>query len=80
MENEGKTINSEGFPEGEAWGTSWGIYRLSWVFYIRMLFSLKSWGQEFVLLSSRLSVFSPQGFHSSPREFHSSPQEFHNYC
>ena len=40
MENEGKSINSEGCPEGEARGTSRGIYRLSRVFHIRLLFSL----------------------------------------
>ena len=40
MKNEGKTINSEGCPKGEARGTSWGIYRLSWVFHIRLLFFL----------------------------------------
>ena len=39
MENKGKTINSEGFPEGEAQGTSWGIYRLSFIFHIRILYS-----------------------------------------
>ena len=40
MKNEGKTINSEGCPEGEARGTTRGIYRLSWVFHIRLLFFL----------------------------------------
>ena len=40
VENKGKSINSEGSPEGEARGRSRGIYRLSRVFHIRMLFSL----------------------------------------
>ena len=40
MENEGKTINSKGCPKGEARGTSQGIYHLSWVFHIRLLFFL----------------------------------------
>ena len=42
MKNSGKTINSSGCPEGEALGTSLGIYRLSFVFHIRLLYSLKS--------------------------------------
>ena len=54
MKNKGKTINSEGCPKGKAWGTSRGIDCLSWVFYIRMLFSLKSQGHEFIVLSSRV--------------------------
>ena len=40
MENEGKSINSKGWPEGEARGTSRGISILSQVLYIRLLFSL----------------------------------------
>ena len=40
MENEGKSINSEGCPEGKARGTSRGIYCLSFVFHIRLLFFL----------------------------------------
>lgn len=51
VENEGKTIDSKGCPVGEARGTS----HLSWVFHIRMLFSLKSQRQEFIILSLRLS-------------------------
>jgi len=49
VENEGKTINSEGCPKGKARGTSR-------VFHIRMLLSLKSRGQEFIILSSRVSI------------------------
>ena len=40
MENLGKSINSSGCLSGFALGTSLGIYQLSRVFHIRMLFSL----------------------------------------
>jgi len=40
MKNSGKTINSSGCPSGFALGTSLGIYRLSFVFYIRLLYTL----------------------------------------
>ena len=42
MKNSGKTINSEGCPEGEAQGTSRGFFRLSFIFHIRLLYSLES--------------------------------------
>ena len=35
-------MNSEGCPEGEARGTSRGIHRPAWVFYIGLVFFLKS--------------------------------------
>ena len=44
--------------QGMSWGTSQGIDCLSWVFHLRMLFSLKTAGQEFVFLSLRLSFYS----------------------
>ena len=62
MKNKGKTINSEGCLEGEARGTSRGIYRLSRVFHIRLLFSLDLQGQEFVFfprITGKEFVFFP---------------------
>ena len=42
MKNSRKTINSSGCPSGFALGTSLGIYRLSFIFHIRLLYSLES--------------------------------------
>ena len=57
MKKEGKTINSEGCPKGEAWGTSQGINFLAWVFYIKFVFFLNM-NQLYMNMSDSIWIIS----------------------